>query len=122
MFPMRSLIILILLTVMMSSVFAADKSCLYFKIDGKEARIEEPKAQSFIKVKIGDIEVNNFFCMNQRSSAIHCDGDDDGGRIVLENGILKVPSLHIGNPDKKMFHHKSVNEFKNYAYEKKKCD
>ena len=105
---------------MMSSVFAADE-CLYFSIDGKEARIQEPKAKSFIKVKVGDVEVNNFFCTSKKKS-IHCDGDDDSGKVIYEYGILKIPRLDIGNPDRKMFHHKSNNEFKNYAYEKKKCD
>jgi len=120
MFPLKSLIILILLTVMMSSVFASE-DCLYFKIDGKEARIDEPKAKSFIKVKVGDVEVNNFYCVSEKDS-IHCDGDDDGGRIIFEKGILRVPSLHIGNPDKKMFHHKASHEFKTHVYKKQKCN
>ncbi len=117
---MKALIVLILLTVMMSSVFAGD--CLYFDIKGLRARIEVPVGDKHIKVRVGDVEVNNFFCMNQRSSAIHCDGDDDGGRIIFHDGKLKIKQLHIGNSDKKMFHYDSKKDPEEFKFEKKKCN
>ncbi len=101
---------------------ACADECLFFKLKETPTRMGIPSANKSLKIKVGNVEVDNFYCTSSKKSELQCSGDDDGGLLSFKDGQLKIFRLHLGNPDKEMFHFDAGKEGKMIKFERKNCE
>lgn len=118
---MKKILVLTFISLLYCLPSVASQKCAKFKLGNDEIKTSIPVKNQFIEIITKEVQVNNFYCMKQKDNSFVCDGDDDSGKLVFKENKVIVHSIHIGNPDKKMYHYTSKSKKEN-SFELTKCN
>ena len=119
---MKRLMLIAVAAFLFSSNLIAASQCAYFKLSsGQKVQSTIPNKNEAILLKVNSIIASSFYCMKQKDNSYKCDGDNDAGSLIFKKTLVEVRSLHIGNPDKKMFHYSQIKSPKVVSFDRRPC-